>query len=234
MKSYHLPKLSSVVCVALVIISALSALYFVYVLCQFAELYYVQGKTESYINEVAVGLKTVKLDATFDGDLYELLGGDAVSVVLAEFNYDIQTADDSNSIKQIGSNRYKSGSVVVGSKEYDVIFVPTFRTTDYVDTDGEVVYATFVPSLRDAIALTGTYASTRSFWGHMLCNICAVFGLSLYSKRHKFTIRYAKYDLELLLDIYICFLSLIVCLEFLMGIGLLGSLVFSVYSLVVG
>lgn len=234
MKSYHSPKLSSVVCIALVIVSALSALYSVHVLCQFAELYYMQGKTESYIKEVAVGSKTVKLGATFDGDLYELFDGDAVSVVLAEFNYDIQIADGANSIKQIGNSRYKSGSVVIGSKEYDVIFVPTFRTTDYVDTDGEVVYATFVPSLRDAIALTGTYASVSSFWIHMLCNICAVLGLLLYSKGHKFTAKYAKYDLESLLDIYICFLSLILFLQFLVGIGLLGSLVFSMYHLVVG
>lgn len=60
MKSYRSPKLSSAVCIALVIVSALSALYSVHVLCQFAELYYMQGKTESYIKEVAVGFENSK------------------------------------------------------------------------------------------------------------------------------------------------------------------------------
>lgn len=234
MKSYHLSKLDNVICVALIITSALSALYSVHVLCQFAKLYYIQDKTESYIKEVAVGLKTVRLGDTFDGDLSELLDGGAISVVLDDFNYEIKTAEGTDSIKQIGNSRYKSGSVVIGSKEYEVIFVPTFRTTDYVDTDGEVVYVSFVPSLRDAVALTGTYESSSSFWIHVIGNACAVLALLLYSKRHKFTARYAKYDLKSLLDIYICFLSLIVCLELLMGIGTLGSLVFGVHHLVVG
>jgi len=234
MRSYHWSKLDNVVCIALIITSALSALYSVHVLYQFSKLYYIQDKTESYIKEVAVGLKTVRLDDTFDGDLSELLEGDNISVVLDDFNYEIQIADDIDSIKQIGNNRFKSGSVVVGSKEYEVVFVPTLRTTDYVDTDGEVVYVSFVPSLRDAVALTGTYASSSRFWTHVMGNVCAVLGLLLCSKRHKFSAKYAEYDLDALLDVYICFLGLIVCLELLMGIGTLGSLVFGMYHFIVG
>lgn len=234
MRSYRLSKLDNIICVALIITSALSALYSVHVLCQFAKLYYIQDKTESFIKEVAVGLKTVRLDDTFDGDLSELLEGDAISVVLDDFNYEIQTADGMDSIKQIGNNRFKSGSVVVGSKEYEVVFVPTLRTADYVDTDGEVVYVSFVPSLGDAVALTGTYESSRSFWVHVMGNACAVLALLLYSKRHKFTAKYAKYDLDTLLDVYICFLSLVVCLELLMGIGILGSSVIGMYHFAVG
>lgn len=234
MRSYRLSKLDNIICVALIITSALSALYSVHVLCRFAKLYYIQDKTESFIKEVAVGLKTVRLDDTFDGDLSKLLEGDAMSVVLDDFNYEIQTADGMNSIKQIGNNRFKSGSVVVGSKEYEVVFVPTLRTTDYVDTDGEVVYVSFVPSLGDAVSLTGTYESSRSFWVHVMGNACAVLALLLYSKRHKFTAKNAKYDLDTLLDVYICFLSLVVCLELLMGIGILGSSVIGMYHFAVG